>query len=221
MPGSLCALHQEAIGLGTQLLRVLTCAAYTHPTTTTANVVATTSSSRTRRLMASDRVPDAADRVDESGRAVDLGLAAQVPDVDVERLRRRLEVVAPDAFVDGVAGDDDARVEHQQLEQIELGLGQLELAPGAPRLAPFRVEHEIGDGQCLVALGDTAAPQQGAHPGEELVERERLDEVVVGAGVEPGDAVGDLVASGQHQHRRVIAAVAQDPAHREPVGTRA
>ena len=33
--------------------RVLTCAAYTHPTTTIANVVATTSSSRRRRLMPS------------------------------------------------------------------------------------------------------------------------------------------------------------------------
>ena len=53
---------------------------------------------------------------------------------------------------------------------------------------------------------------------KQLVERERLHEIVVGAGVETGDAVGDLVAGGQHQHRRVIAPVAQDPADRQPVG---
>ena len=36
------------------------------------------------------------------------------------------------------------------------------------------------------------AAQQRAHAREQLAQRERLDEVVVGAGVEAGDAVVDL-----------------------------
>jgi hypothetical protein len=48
-------------------------------------------------------------------------------------------------------------------------------------------------------------------PGQQLAEVERLGEVVVGAGVEAGDAVLDGVAGGQHQDRR------QHPGGTEPV----
>lgn len=41
--------------------------------------------------------------------------------------------------------------------------------------------------------------------GEELLEAERLDEVVVGADLQALDPVLDLVARGQHQDRDVIA----------------
>src|SRR4051812_23493584 len=106
--------------------------------TTSANVTATTSVSRSLKLMklrppalhharngsstgrASGSAPgrscrpqgvaDAAHRPDEPRFTVGLGLAAQVPDVDVERLRRRLEVVSPDALVDRVARHHDVRV---------------------------------------------------------------------------------------------------------------
>ena len=39
--------------------------------------------------------------------------------------------------------------------------------------------------------GGVAAAQQRAHARDQLLQRERLDQVVVGAGVEPGHAVGD------------------------------
>ena len=54
-----------------------------------------------------------------------------------------------------------------------------------------------------------AAPLDRADAGRELVEIERLAEIVVGAGVEPGDAVRHLVAGGQQEHGRRVAA----PAH--------
>jgi hypothetical protein len=43
-------------------------------------------------------------------------------------------------------------------------------------------------------------------PGELLLEAERLGHVVVGAGVQPGDAALDGVAGGQHDHRDAVAA---------------
>ena len=61
--------------------------------------------------------------------------------------------------------------------------------------------------QRLGAAG--VAAQHGADARVELVELERLDEVVVGAGVEPGDAVAARVARGEHDHRRRVAARAQ------------
>ena len=47
-----------------------------------------------------ERVADAADGLDEPRLAVRLGLAAQVADVDLERVRGRAEVEAPDALED-------------------------------------------------------------------------------------------------------------------------
>ena len=64
------------------------------------------------------------------------------------------------------------------------------------------------------------APQQRAQPREQLLERERLDQVVVGAGVEPADAVGHRVARGEDEHRRAVAGGAQPAAHLEPVHVR-
>ena len=52
--------------------------------------------------------------------------------------------------------------------------------------------------------------QQRADARGELVELERLHEVIVGAGVEARDAIGDRVARGQDQHGPRVAA----PAHR-------
>jgi hypothetical protein len=59
--------------------------------------------------------------------------------------------------------------------------------------------------------------QQRAQPRLELLQGERLDQVVVRARVEPGHAIVDRVARRQHQHRRPIARVAQSPAHLQPV----
>ena len=49
-----------------------------------------------------------------------------------------------------------------------------------------------------------ATAQQRAHAREQLLALERLDEVVVGAGVEPLDARFERVARGQHQDRHVV-----------------
>ena len=51
-------------------------------------------------------------------------------------------------------------------------------------------------------------------------QRERLDQVVVGARVEPGDPVVDGVAGGEHQHRRAVAGLAHAPADLEAVDVR-
>ena len=63
-----------------------------------------------------------------------------------------------------------------------------------------RVELDVREPEHLAFLGAEPAKQR-AQPGEQLVERERLHDVVVGARVETGDPVGDLVPRGQHQDR--------------------
>ena len=60
-------------------------------------------------------------------------------------------------------------------------------------------------------------PQEGTYPGEQLLEREGLDEVVVGAGVEPGDPVRDRVARREHQDGCPVPLPPHSPADGQPV----
>jgi hypothetical protein len=68
-----------------------------------------------------------------------------------------------------------------------------------------------------VVVGVTEPPQQRPQPGEQLLEGERLDEVVVGTGVEPFDPVGGAGAGGEHEDRHPVAFAAHDAAHRQAV----
>ena len=96
-----------------------------------------------------------------------------------------------------------------------------EQALAAPRLVREAVQPQVLERERRLLLVVLArAAQQRAHAREQLAQRERLDEVVVGAGVQPGDAVVDLFARGQHQHRRAVAALAQAPADLQAVDVR-
>ena len=66
----------------------------------------------------------------------------------------------------------------------------------------------MGDDRVRVA---GVAPRDRADPGGKLGEIERLDEIVVGAGVQPLDPVRDLVERSQDDHRRDVAPGAQAP----------
>ena len=79
-----------------------------------------------------------------------------------------------------------------------------------------RVEPKVSDLERDRPLAG-AAPYESPQAREELRERERLREVVVRARVEPGDAILDAVARGQHQHRRPDALLANPPADLDPV----
>src|SRR6476469_6255107 len=74
---------------------------------------------RARKLTSTlaQRVADAADRVDQTRRPVLLRLAAEVPDVDVQRVRGRAEVVTPHALEDDRSCQHLAWVAQEQLEQ--------------------------------------------------------------------------------------------------------
>ena len=168
-----------------------------------------------------ERVADAAYRLDQPRLAVRLGLPAQVADVDVERVRGRPEVVAPDTLEDQRALEHLPRVAQEQLEQVELGAGQLDLARrrGGPRACRGRAS---GRRTRAPSPSSSASRRRSSArtPREQLLERERLDDVVVGARVEAGDAVADGVARGQHQHRHPAAPRPQAAADDEPVDAR-
>lgn len=76
------------------------------------------------------------------------------------------------------------------------------------------VDPDHGIGAVVVAAHHRAQPR------EQLVEREWLHEVIVGAQIEPGHPIGDGIARGQHEHVRRVARRAQLAEDREAVEPR-
>src|SRR5215211_3867354 len=79
-------------------------------------------------------VPGAALRVKHARLAARFELASQVRDEDVDGVRERHRVVAPDLLQQPLAGDHEALVAHQVLEQLELAVGELDLPIAALHL---------------------------------------------------------------------------------------
>ena len=126
------------------------------------------------------------------------------------------EVIAPHALEDRRAREHLPGVGHEELEQQELGARELDRPLTAPDLVRRGVEDEVREAH-RGGVRAVGAAQQRAQARLELLQRERLDEVVVGARVEAGDPVVDRVAGGEHEHRRVVARLAQAHADLEPV----
>ena len=139
----------------------------------------------------------------------------------IHRPRFDEPLVAPDPFQQPIARQHAIAILDQIAEQLEL----------ASREPDVRAVHTHGDGvevgqQMLAAIDDrgflpggigVAAPQHGAHAGRQLPKTERLDDVVVGADVEPRHPVAFAGARRQHDDGNVRSrrARAQDAAHFE------
>ena len=81
------------------------------------------------------------------------------------------------------------------------------------------VELELGEGERF-RLGVGVRAQQRAQTGLQLADVERLDHVVVGAGVQSLDPVVDRVAGGEDQDRHPVARRGAGGADLEPVDAR-
>ena len=164
---------------------------------------ANTANSRHRKLSAPQGLRTCSrrrGRCGSGGARSGLGLAAQVADVDVEVLGVGAEVVAPDALVDVVgrarcrrcASAARAGRTRSWCSSISPLATQARRAAGSSTRSATR-------SSVALAPREAGAPQQGPQPRQQLVQRERLRQVVVGAGVEAGHPVGDLVARGEHR----------------------
>ena len=161
-----------------------------------------------------DEVADAAHVADEVGAE----LPAQLVHVDADRVALDLLAPAVEAVLELRPRQHRARAWQQRLEHRELARREQHRHAVLADPPRGRVErHAAGREQRLGPAG--VAAQHGADAGVELVELERLDQVVVGAGVEAGDPVAARVAGGEHDHRRRIVAGAGGAQHREPVGS--
>ena len=99
-------------------------------------------------------------------------------------------------------------IPEEELEQRELARRQVDLDVAAPHTLRGRIERQVARGEHRRTLG-RAAPDQRAQPGDENGVRERLGQVVIGAGVERFDFVPLAFLGGEHEDRRPHAFFAQ------------
>ena len=110
----------------------------------------------------------------------------------------------------------------QAFEQRELARAEIDRPPFDRHRARRLVEHDGAGHEARARATTTVArtPAEGAEAGRQLLVRERLHEVVVGPGIEAGDAIADRVAGGEHDDREVLVGGAQPAGHLETVDVR-
>lgn len=136
-----------------------------------------------------------ADRVALAGPAEGLSQAA---DMDVDRALVEIGVAAPNAVEQLLAREHPAWPKHQELKQPVFGRAEMQLVAGPMYPARLPVDNKVAGSQARRGLSGIGPAQQRPDTGDELGNRERLDDVVVGAGGEPAHPVGLLAARRQH-----------------------
>src|SRR4051795_10315765 len=124
-----------------------TIAAKPHRITSVSAAEPPASRQRIGRCLYAEYVARAADRMEESRLATGFELPSQVGDEHLDGVRDRERVIAPDLVEQLLARDDQPLVAHQVLEQLELALGEVDLAVAARDLVGVGVEREVAHAQ--------------------------------------------------------------------------
>ena len=128
-------------------------------------------------------------------------LFAQAVDIDLDRVAAHFVAPAVELFFQLGAREHGAGPRDQRLPARPIR------APTGVTGTPAHVHFAGGriDGDALVfedRLGAAGrAAQQGADARQQFIEIVGFQDVIVGAGIEAGDALADGVARGGHQHR--------------------
>src|SRR5205085_1063334 len=113
-------------------------------------------------------------------------------------------IVAPDLVEDLLAVEDLALVLDEELQQLELAHGGLDLLAVLGERLALEVEDELAELEAVrdaLLLVAALAAQDGVDPGDHLADVERLGDVVIGPEVEAHDLVDLLVLRGEDDDR--------------------
>src|SRR5665647_1638430 len=155
-------------------------------------------------------VADAAHGDDDLGvLRVVLDLRTQALDVDIDQTRVAGVPITPHLLEQHLTGEHLPRLACEGNEEVELQRGQRQwLALAFDRMAGH-VDMQVADLE-LLRLRFVTATQSGTHAGYELLGLERLQDIVVSAGLESDHDVDGVGARRQHDDRNT--GLGTDPA---------
>src|SRR4029450_7331897 len=111
-------------------------------------------------------------------------LLAQAANADLDDVRAGIEVVAPYLREKALTADDRPCVLDKMVQHAELAVREVGDELADPRLAPGEVEREGAGVKEVVVVPDRVRAELDAKPRDQLVERERLREIVARAQTE-------------------------------------
>src|SRR5216683_5573382 len=151
-----------------------------------------------------ERVAGAAHGADRIDVVAAIERLAQPADMDVDGALVDVDFAAPDPVEQLLAREHAAGSLHQELEQAIFGRPEIDRAAGARDALLLAVDLEVAEGQHVGDPFGPRAAQQRPDARAQLRNRERLDDVVVGAGCQPAHALALLAARGQHDDRQLL-----------------
>src|SRR5208337_1408017 len=127
-------------------------------------------------------------------------LLAEERDVNIDGVGQGSGAFLPDVACDHVAGDRRVLVAKQELEELELASGQLDLDASSGDRPGDQVHFQVVGLEAEITIHNVT-PQQCANPGEQLGEGKRFGQVIVGPRIEPLNSVLDPVSRREDQDR--------------------
>jgi len=155
--------------------------------------------------------------MDQLSRKWLVDFAPQPPYGNVNHVRVTVETHVPDLLGENLSRQNLSPPAHQQQQKGVFPLCNVNAPTATLDSPPLQVDLEVGHAKD-VAVGVLAAPHQRAHPRDELGERERLHEAVIGADFQIAHAIDifDPVACRQEEDRCGLS-LANLPEHRPTI----
>jgi Carboxypeptidase regulatory-like domain len=135
-------------------------------------------------------------------------LAAQTPHIHIHDVGVAARTEIPHGFRDQRPGQHFAGAAHQQRQQSEFSRRQLESLAGARRFVSRRIQLQIRHSQrgCFANRRPT---QNGPRAGQQFGKCEGLHQIIVSPEFKTSDPIGNFVAGGQDEHRRLQTGASQ------------